>query len=57
VETPSGNQQLKTAYSQRQGKHVDSSSEINSNEVPLRYQQYVRDYMEKIRNGSQSKAQ
>lgn len=49
VETPSGNQQLKTAYSQHQGKHSDASGEINSNEVPLRYQQYVRQYMEAVR--------
>lgn len=48
METPSGNQQLKTEYSQRQGKHSDSGGEINSNEVPLRYQQYVKQYMEAV---------
>ena len=48
VETPSGNQQLKTAYSQQNGKHANSASEINRNEVPARYQRYVREYMEQV---------
>lgn len=48
VESPSGNQQLKTAYSQQKGKHRDSSSEINRNEVPERFEKYVRDYMEQV---------
>ena len=49
VETPSGKQQLKTAYSQQVGRHSDSGGEINRNEIPMMYQQYVRDYMEHVR--------
>ncbi|HEX3684828.1 MAG TPA: hypothetical protein VHU83_19985 [Bryobacteraceae bacterium] len=49
VETASGNQQLKTEYSQRMGHHSDLGGEINRNEIPLMYQQYIRDYMEAVR--------
>ena len=49
VETPSGNQQLKTEYSNRQGSHVGSTGEINRNEVPARYRDYLREYMEQVR--------
>jgi hypothetical protein len=49
VETPSGKQQLKTAYSQQVGKHSDAGGEIHHNEIPLMYQQYVREYMEQVR--------
>ncbi len=48
VEVPNGKQQLHTAYSQKSGKHVDSGGEINRDEVPLMYQQYVREYMEQV---------
>ncbi|HZQ53937.1 MAG TPA: hypothetical protein VFB14_17170 [Bryobacteraceae bacterium] len=50
VETPSGKEQLKTAYSQKVGQHADLGGEINRDEVPLEYQQYVREYMERIHN-------
>ncbi len=49
VETPSGKQQLKTAYSQRMGHHADSGGEINRDEIPLDDQQYIREYMELVR--------
>jgi hypothetical protein len=48
VENPSGKQTLKTQYSQRLGEHADLGGEINRDEVPLMYQQYVREYMEQI---------
>jgi hypothetical protein len=48
VEVPNGKQQLRTAYSQKSGKHMDSGGEINRDEVPLMYQQYVREYMEQV---------
>ncbi len=54
VETPSNKQQLKTAYSQRQGHHTDSGGEINRDEIPLMYQQYVREYMEQVRKQGSS---
>jgi hypothetical protein len=49
VETRGGKQQLKTEYSQRMGRHSDLGGEINRDEIPLDYQQYVRDYMEAVR--------
>jgi hypothetical protein len=49
VETPSGKQQLSTAYSQQVGRHTDSGGEIHHNEIPMMYQQYVREYMEQVR--------
>jgi hypothetical protein len=49
VETPSGKQQLKTAYSQKLGHHSDSGGEINRDEIPLADRQYVREYMELVR--------
>lgn len=49
VETPSGKQQLKTEYSQRMGHHADLGGEINHDEIPLMYQQYIRDYMDAVR--------
>ena len=53
VETASGKQQLKTDYSQRLGRHSDLGGEINRNEIPLMYQQYIRDYMEAVRKQQQ----
>ena len=49
VENPSGKQRLQTDYSQRQGQHSDLGGEINRDEVPLMYQQYVREYMTQVR--------
>ena len=49
VETSSGNQQLKTAYSQRLGHHADLGGEINRDQIPLADQQYIREYMELVR--------
>lgn len=48
VETSSGKQQLKTADSKRIGQHSDLGGEINRDEIPLMYQQYVREYMERV---------
>jgi hypothetical protein len=49
VETPNNKQQLKTEYSQHVGQHADLGGEINRDEVPLMYRQYVREYMEQVR--------
>lgn len=48
VETPSGKEQLRTAYSGKVAEHSDSGGEINRDEIPLALQQYIRDYMERI---------
>ena len=42
-------QQLKTAYTGRQGQHAEAGGEISRDEVPLIYQQYVQQYFEQVR--------
>jgi hypothetical protein len=54
VETYSGKQRLKTQDSQRVGQHSDSGGEINRDEIPLMYQQYVREYMERVHKEAKS---
>ncbi|MGP0074707.1 MAG: hypothetical protein ACLPWF_22575 [Bryobacteraceae bacterium] len=49
VEVSPGKQQLKTQYSQQNAAHSDSGGEINRDEVPLAYQQYVQQYFAQIR--------
>jgi hypothetical protein len=49
VENPSGKQQLQTNYSQRLGHHSDLGGEINRDEIPVMYQQYIREYMSEVR--------
>jgi hypothetical protein len=49
VEVSSGKQQLRTQYSGKAAEHVDSGGEISRDEVPLMYQQYVKEYFEQIR--------
>jgi hypothetical protein len=58
VEVASGKQQLKTQYSQRKATHGEAGGEINRDEVPLAYQQYVQQYFEEVRKlpaGSKTK--
>jgi hypothetical protein len=45
-------QQLKTAYTGRQGQHAEAGGEISRDEVPLIYQQYVQQYFEQVRKMS-----
>jgi hypothetical protein len=49
VEVASGKQQLKTQYSDRSAQHTEAGGEINRDEIPLAYQQYVQQYFEEIR--------
>ena len=49
VEVLGGNQQLKTAYSSAAGKHAEAGGEINRDEVPLMYRDFVQQYFEQIR--------
>jgi hypothetical protein len=56
VEVASGKQQLKTQYSQRKAAHAEAGGEINRDEVPLAYQQYVQQYFEEIRKQPAAKA-
>jgi len=49
VEVASGKQQLRTQYTDRKATHVEAGGEINRDEVPLSYQQYVQQYFEEVR--------
>ncbi len=45
----SKSQQLRTAYSQKNGTYSNSGGEIHRDEVPLLYQDYVQHYFEQVR--------
>lgn len=49
IEVSSGKQQLKTTYSGNTATHKEAGGEINRDEIPLIYQQYVEKYFEQIR--------
>jgi hypothetical protein len=49
VEVSPGKQQLKTQYSQQNAAHTDAGGEINRDEIPLAYQQYVQQYFAQVR--------
>ncbi len=48
VDKPTGEQQLQTQYSNQVGHHADTGGEINRDEVPSEYQNYVRAYMKEV---------
>ncbi len=54
VEKPSGQQQLQTQYSDKVGHHADLGGEINRDQIPLEYQDYVREYMNQIHKQANS---
>jgi hypothetical protein len=47
--TNSKNQQLRTPYVNRTGRHMESGSDLNRDEVPLHVQDYVQRYYEQVR--------
>jgi hypothetical protein len=49
VEVQSGNQQLRTAYSDRAAIHAESDSDLNRDEIPPALQTYVANYFEQVR--------
>jgi hypothetical protein len=49
VEVSSGNQQLRTPYSQSKAAHADAGGEISRDEVPVALQPYVQEYFEQVR--------
>lgn len=49
IEVPSGKQQLKTAYTDRQAAHTGAGAEVNRDEIPLAYQSYIQRYFEEVR--------
>jgi hypothetical protein len=52
VEVASGNQQLRTPYSQQSATHLDAGGEIHRDEIPLVYQRYVQQYFEEVRKAA-----
>jgi hypothetical protein len=48
VEVPSGKQELRTGYTGKVAQHSDTGGEINRDEIPLAFQEYIREYMERI---------
>ncbi len=56
VEVGSTKQQLKTPWAQKQATHIEAGSEIHRDEVPLMYQQFVQQYFEEIRKGTDPKS-
>jgi hypothetical protein len=56
VEVSSGKQQLKTQYSDRNGSHAEAGGEVNRDEVPLAYQQYVQQYFAQMRKQPAAKS-
>ena len=55
VEVSGGKQQLKTQYSSKSAAHAEAGGEINRDEVPLEYQEYVQQYFEQIRKSAPAK--
>jgi hypothetical protein len=49
VEVNSSKQQLRTQYSDSKATHKEAGSEINRDEVPAAFQQYVQQYFEQVR--------
>lgn len=49
VEVQSGNQQLKTDYTQKSASHGDANSDLNRDEIPAALQTYVANYFEQVR--------
>lgn len=49
VEVSSGRQQLKTQMSTRSSQHGDTGGDVNRDEVPAAYQQFVQQYFEELR--------
>jgi hypothetical protein len=52
VEVQSGNQQLRTAYTEKSASHADANSDLNRDEIPTALQTYVANYFEQVRKSS-----
>lgn len=55
VEVSSGNQRLRTEYSESQATHRAAGGEIHRDEVPLVYQEYVQRYFEAVHGEEQAR--
>lgn len=49
IESQSGPQQLRTAYTQSHAKHGQASGDVDRDEVPIEMQGYVRQYFDQVR--------
>jgi hypothetical protein len=56
VEVQSGNQQLRTAYTEKSATHGDANSDLNRDEIPPALQTYVANYFEQVRKSSSKPA-
>jgi hypothetical protein len=54
IEVQSGNQQLKTAYSNQTSAHGEADSDVSRDEIPVALQPYVRQYFEQVRKAGQA---
>jgi len=49
IEVQSGNQQLRTAYSNKTAAHGEADSDVSRDEIPVGLQSYVQQYFEQVR--------
>ena len=49
IEVQSGNQQLRTAYSNKAAAHGQADSDVSRDEIPVGLQNYVQQYFEQVR--------
>ncbi len=52
IEVQSGNQQLRTAYSNTAAVHGEADSDVNRDEIPVSLQPYIQQYFEQIRKSA-----
>lgn len=56
IEVESGNQQLRTAYTNTAAAHGEADSDVNRDEIPVSLQPYVQQYFEQVRKSAQPAA-
>ncbi|MDE3198450.1 MAG: hypothetical protein KGN84_19025 [Acidobacteriota bacterium] len=56
IEVQSGNQQLRTAYSNSTAKHGESDSDLNRDEIPVALEPYIQQYFEQVRKAAPAPA-
>jgi hypothetical protein len=49
IEVQSGNQQLRTAYTNKTATHAQTDSDVSRDEIPVGLQNYVQQYFEQVR--------
>ena len=53
IEVESGNQSLRTNYSNKTATHGEADSDVSRDEIPVAMQPYVQSYFEQVRKSSQ----